>query len=76
MCQLGCPDVLCDRERAAKIWQLGQRRLGYEREFLLDEVDYVLGRFLPNDLPLYGDPQRIERTGRGTTPRVDREAPA
>ncbi|HEV3070109.1 MAG TPA: 3'-5' exonuclease [Solirubrobacteraceae bacterium] len=73
MCQLGFPDVLDERERSAKIWQLGQQ-LGYTREFLLDEVDYVLGRFLPSDLSLYADPQRIERTGRGTTPRVDRKA--
>jgi superfamily I DNA/RNA helicase len=73
MCQLGFPDVLDERERSAKIWRLGQQ-LGYTREFLLDEVDYVLGRFLPPDLPLYADPRRIERTGRGTTPRVDRKA--
>jgi superfamily I DNA/RNA helicase len=73
MCQLGFPDVLSDSERSAKIWRLGQH-LGYTREFLLDEVDYILGRFLPSDLLLYGDPQRIERTGRGTTPRVDRKA--
>ncbi len=73
MCQLGFPGVLSERERGAKIWRLGQQ-LGYTREFLLGEVDYVLGRFLPSDLMLYGDPQRTERTGRGTTPRVDRKA--
>jgi superfamily I DNA/RNA helicase len=71
MSQLGFPDVLEERERSAKIWRLGHQ-LGYKSEFLLDEVDYVLGRFLPSELPLYGDPQIIERTGRGTTPRVDR----
>jgi superfamily I DNA/RNA helicase len=73
MCQLGFPDVLSERERSKKIWHLGQQ-LGYTSEFLLDEVDYVLGRFLPSDLMLYGDPQRTERTGRGTTPRVNRMA--
>jgi len=37
--------------------------------FLLEEVDYVLGRFLPTDLDLYID---ARRDGRGTTPRISR----
>jgi superfamily I DNA/RNA helicase len=73
MLQLGHPEVISEPERSARIWGLGES-LGYTREFLLSEVDYVLGRFLPSDLHLYGDTVRIERTGRGTTPRVDRRA--
>lgn len=39
-------------------------------EFLINEVEYLLGRFLPENLTNYLD---FERTGRGTSPRVDRK---
>jgi DNA helicase IV len=73
MRELGYPDVVRDCDRGAKLWSLGHH-LGYTREFLLGEVDYVLGRFLPSDLASYGDTDRVERTGRGATPRVARKA--
>ncbi len=36
--------------------------------FFVDEVEYILGRFLPENLANY---RTVLRTGRGTTPRVD-----
>lgn len=57
------------RMRENVIWQLG-RGLGLERSFLLDEVEYALGRFPPDRLVQYVDPS-VGRTGRGATPRVD-----
>ena len=42
---------------------------GFPPEFLVDEVDYVLGRFLPDDLDRYLD---ARREGRGSTPRMER----
>jgi superfamily I DNA/RNA helicase len=38
-------------------------------DFLVEEVDYVLGRYLPGDLDTYLD---SKREGRGTSPRVER----
>lgn len=38
-------------------------------EFFADEVEYVLGRFAPENLPDY---LTVRREGRGTAPRVDR----
>jgi superfamily I DNA/RNA helicase len=38
-------------------------------DFLVEEVDYVLGRYLPGDLDAYVDSRR---EGRGASPRVDR----
>lgn len=40
------------------------------RNFLVDEVGYILGRFLPNELSTY---LTVTRIGRGTSPRVDRK---
>ena len=57
-----------DPMRADRIWTLGQH-LGYSRNFLVDEVDYILGRFPPNRLGDYLDPA-VLRLGRGQTPRV------
>lgn len=57
-----------------KVAQLG-RGLGYEPEFLTDEVSYVLGRFLPDNLDDYANPDvraTYDRTGRGASPRVER----
>lgn len=46
-----------------------QRGIKLQDEFLVSEVEYILGRFSPRDYSLYLD---IERTGRGIAPRVER----
>src|SRR5258706_460895 len=46
--QLGRPTVIQDSERRAKLQDLGSG-IRLPARFLLDEVDYVQGRFLPND---------------------------
>ena len=38
--------------------------------FLVDEVEYILGRFSPNELSTY---LTVTRIGRGTSPRVDQK---
>jgi DNA helicase IV len=43
--------------------------LGLSSEFILDEIDYLRGRFLHSDLDRY---LTIERTGRGLSPQVTR----
>lgn len=60
--------VLDDATRLAKLRALA-RGLGLEERFLLDEVDYVLGRFLPADLEDY---LGVRRDGRGQAPRMER----
>ncbi len=69
---LGPTQLVGDAQRARELWTLG-RGLGYSRAFLLDEVAYVLGRFMPANLGEYIDPDAptYERTGRGS-PRIDR----
>jgi len=58
-------------DQAAKSILLAQVQastiLGLSQEYIVDEVDYVMGRFAENDLERYIE---IERTGRGATPRV------
>ena len=62
--------VVLDRApMEAKIRQLAGTDFPWKPRFLLDEVDYVLGRFLPEDRDQY---LTTERTGRGRAPRVDR----
>lgn len=71
----GGPDLLTNSRRATKLQQLGFG-LGYQREFLVDEIDYVLGRYLPDQIiESYTDPKHphYERRGRGPAPRVSRE---
>jgi superfamily I DNA/RNA helicase len=70
---LGWPEILDHRARLTKLWQLGST-LGYSKEFLCDEVDYVLGRYLPQNLGQYIDPQHpyYRRRGRGGAPQFDR----
>jgi superfamily I DNA/RNA helicase len=70
---LGVSNMLESRQRESKIWQLGSQ-LGFHKEFLLEEVEYVLERFPPDQLADYADPetQTFERKGRGASPRVDR----
>lgn len=45
--------------------------LGYRSEFLVNEADYLLGRFLPADLEQY---LTVRRELRGRSPRVDSSA--
>jgi DNA helicase IV len=57
--------------RTPQLEQLARAAGGFpwETRFLTGEVDYVLGRLLPDDLDRYLD---MERTGRGQAPRVNR----
>lgn len=63
--------VVDQNRRTAKIASLAGEAGGFpwDTRFLVGEIDYVLGRFLPAQLELYLD---LERTGRGQAPRVDR----
>lgn len=68
------PRILTPGRRSRKLWELGGG-LGYERDFLVDEVDYVLGRYPPERIEEYhADPDHpnYERRGRGISPRVER----
>lgn len=68
--KVGRPQVL--GERAGIIYPLATKhKLGLPFQFLLAEIEYVLGRFPTNRLSAYLD---AERTGRGTTPRVEKAA--
>lgn len=59
--------LLEHRPRAAKLASLAGQRFGWDQRFLVDEVDYVLGRWLPEDRLAYVD---AARTGRGA-PSLD-----
>lgn len=61
--------AMADAEAANAIWNFGWD-IGFDRAFLLDEIDYMMGRFLPRDLDQY---VVTPRTGRGTAPRVSRD---
>ena len=65
---IGNISILEARHKEDLLWRLG-RNLGLEDKFLYDEVDYVLGRFLPSELVTY---LSARRDGRGTSPRVER----
>jgi superfamily I DNA/RNA helicase len=65
MDMIGDP-VLDTARRDWKIRELG-RGLVLESRFLLDEVDYVLGRLMPDDLNSY---LRMSRDGRGRSPQM------
>lgn len=67
---LGRPD-LAGNTGTQRIVALG-RVLGYRERFLLDEVDYVLGRFMPEHLDTYADPD-FRRDGRGRSPQISRD---
>jgi len=60
-------EVMPADARDARIAELGQP-LGLDRDFLVSEVDYVLGRFLPSDLANY---LSCKRVGRGLMPRME-----
>jgi DNA helicase IV len=63
--------VMDHNEREAEITRLARQAGGFpwETRFLIGEIDYALGKFLPDDIAQYVPAQR---TGRGQAPRVDR----
>lgn len=54
--------------RDMKIIRLSSK-IVLSNDFIIDEIDYLLGRFLPKELDGYINCKRINR---GTTPRVDK----
>lgn len=66
--RLGNPRMIKDGVGEVKIKALGAH-LPLAPDYLCDEVDYVMGRFLPADYTKY---LSAKREGRGSSPRVDR----
>lgn len=64
---LGRP--LIDDERRKSYFLSKCGTLGLDKDFILDEIDYLRGRFLHNELDNY---LTVERTGRGLSPQVNR----
>jgi superfamily I DNA/RNA helicase len=64
---LGKPQMIDERDRAARIKTLG-KTVGLAADFLVEEVDYVIGRFPPDSIKDY---VTTPRHGRGATPRVN-----
>lgn len=65
-------DIVRSGERTRKLAALGTG-LGLTTDFLVGEVDYVLGRYTPDGLDGYLDPrdrERYRRHGRGTSPAM------
>ncbi len=60
--------IVNEEVRTNLIWSLG-KSLGLPHDFLIEEVDYVLGRFLPGSIETY---ITARRDGRGASPRIDR----
>lgn len=68
----GNPPILDTDEGERKLTSLAlTHKLGLRPDFLLEEVSYVLGRFLPADLDDY---LAARRDGRGIAPRMERPA--
>lgn len=63
------PVMVDDDTRRSRILTLGAN-LRLSSRFLLDEVDYVLSRFLPGDLKQY---ITARRHGRGSSPRMEKQ---
>ncbi|WP_432830503.1 3'-5' exonuclease [Dactylosporangium sp. CA-092794] len=64
---LGGAQIL-DRDDSARMLRPLAKSLSMDTDFLIEEVEYVLGRFEPGGLEAY---LPARRGGRGTTPRVD-----
>jgi superfamily I DNA/RNA helicase len=60
--------VLDNGERERRLRTLG-RGLGLDERFLFDEVDYILGRLMPDQLNTY---LGMRREGRGQSPQMQR----
>lgn len=68
--ELGNPDIVNDVLREQKINELAAiAGLGLDLSFAKEEVEYVLGRFVPLDFAHY---LTARRDGRGISPRVER----
>lgn len=65
---MGKINIIEEAERRRVIQDLGSD-LPLEGSFILDEVDYVMGRFMPHDLSEYLE---VKREGRGISPRVEK----
>ncbi|MFZ5495491.1 MAG: 3'-5' exonuclease [Verrucomicrobiota bacterium] len=65
--RLGKPGLISDADRVQKINELGAGLL--PSGFLVAEVDYLRGRYLPDDREKY---LASRREGRGASPRVDK----
>ena len=64
---LGFP-AIADSQECRNYIQTRGSRISLPGDFLTDEVDYTMGRFLPND---FGSYLTCRRDGRGASPRVD-----
>lgn len=62
------PQKLIHQENKKAYIREWGRNINLENDFLIDEVEYVLGRLPHNNLESY---MTMERTGRGNSPRVD-----
>ena len=67
--RLNATNMVEDDDRAEKIATYGAA-LKLDHAFLCDEVDYVLGRYLPQNLNDYA---LAKREGRGSKPRVEQQ---
>lgn len=68
--ELGNPSIVGDALREEKISELATiARLGLDTKFVIEEVEYLLGRFVPHEL---GNYLTARRDGRGISPRVER----
>jgi UvrD-like helicase C-terminal domain/AAA domain len=61
--------TLPNEARDAKLWSLANGRFPWPPRFLHGEVDYVLGRWMPEERGLYLEQRRV---GRGASPQVNR----
>jgi superfamily I DNA/RNA helicase len=68
MIKLGRPALVQPTAAKTKIEELGAG-IGLPGDFLTEEVEYVLSRFLPENINAY---LTARRDGRGTSPRVER----
>lgn len=69
MSALGYPEVQNDRRVEAQLRNLAEQLGVLTPDYIVKEVEYLLGRFEPEQLERY---ITAERTGRGARPRVDR----
>jgi DNA helicase IV len=66
--ELGRPNIINDIKRKEILWKYGQS-IGLPKDFFINEVEYICGRFTPNTRHSYIE---AERTGRGASPQVPR----
>lgn len=68
--KLGNPNIVDDALREKKISELAAiAHLGLDPKFAIEEIEYLLGRFVPRD---FGNYLTARRDGRGISPRVER----